>query len=210
METNTKYKNIIFDLGGVLVNWNPKKLAQDILSDKNISKYKISSQNLVEMFGSKIWNKLDCGTISKEEAIQSFMTIYKVDFDFFPFLYKKVQDHLYPLKNGLEIFDQIKVKGYKTYILSNFSKDLFENVSPNYKFLDSVDGAIISYRVKAIKPYPEIYKIFLDTFELKAEECLFIDDKEENIEGAKNAGIDGIVCNDHDVVVEEMVRRSVL
>ena len=86
MVKDSKYKNIIFDLGGVLVNWKPRELAKKISDETDLSKYKISSQNLVDIFGSKIWNELDRGTISKEEAIQHFMKIYNVDFDFFSFL----------------------------------------------------------------------------------------------------------------------------
>jgi len=210
MNTNTKYKNIIFDLGGVLINWNPRQLIQEILKDENASKYKVSPDDLMEMYRSSRWNDFDRGTISKENLIEYFSKTYKINADFFHIFYKKIYKHLFPLSEGLKLLNKIKSKGYKTYVLSNFSQDLFETVSPTYDFLDSFDGAIISYKVKTVKPEPEIYQLLLKNYNLKADECLFLDDKEENILGAKVLGIDGILYKDCDKVCKMFEEKGIL
>lgn len=201
-----KYKNIIFDLGGVLINWKPKEFVKDILKNQNL--FEKDFQDFKDILDSKVFLDLDKGVISREQAINSIHDNIKRE-QFF-YLYKNIDKYMYPLDSGLKIFNLIKNNNYKTYVLSNFSKELFELLSPGYKFLDKFDGQVISYQVKAIKPDPEIYEILLTKFNLKPEESIFIDDVPENITGAKKVGIDGIVCTDHYYVLQELKRLKIL
>lgn len=86
----------------------------------------------------------------------------------------------------------LKKKGYMIYILSNYSEELFAKHTKDAGFLDIIDGGIVSYQVHLLKPDIRIYKALLKKYSLKAEECMFFDDKEENVNGACRAGMKAV------------------
>lgn len=198
-----QYKNIIFDLGAVLINWQPEKIISSIF--KNNSQF--AAKNFYEN-KSKVWSNFNRGTIKSNDLANFFGKKYS------EILLKELPKYLFVLNEGIEIFDLVKEKGYKTYILSNYPKELFESakIINNYenKFLNKFNGKIISYKVNSIKPEPEIYQALLDKYNLLPQECLFIDDKEENILGGKNLGIDGIVCRNHKQLKKDLIKLGII
>jgi FMN phosphatase YigB (HAD superfamily) len=196
------YKNIIFDLGAVLINWDPNKMIKEQEIDVKF----------LEIIHSNYWQKLDQNIISKDSVINIFTGKFKKEeiINFFD----KVTNFISIIDSGIKILDKIKEKNYKIYILSNFSKDAFEDACKKHDyekhFLSKADGKIISYQVQAIKPEPDIYQILLNTYNLNPEECLFIDDKEENIIAANNLGIDGIICKDHKYLENKLIKKGIL
>ena len=104
----------------------------------------------------------------------------------------------------------MKKEGLHVYILSNYGKKTFELTKDTaLDFLPLTDGAIFSYTVKQIKPDIEIYETLLNQYQLKPEECVFIDDRMENIEGAKKAGIHGICFETIEQVKEDLKKYNV-
>ena len=98
-----------------------------------------------------------------------------------------------PLMKGVpELIRELKDKGYHLYILSNAS-EFFAKKSDYFGVNQEFDGIVFSALVKMVKPNPEIYQYLLDTYDLNPEECLFLDDRPANIEGAKKLGIHGMV-----------------
>ncbi len=201
-----RYRNIIFDLGGVLVCWNPKTIIASLFKDEPIIPW-----YLEEVAHSPEWLDIDRGTMTPNQALESVVK---------KFSYPNLRQHvtkflaavpsfLNPLPEGLEILRAVQAKGYNTYILSNMSENGYAHVS-QHDFLKTVQGGIYSYQVKTVKPDTAIYNILLKTYDLKPEECIFIDDMEINIEGAKVLGIDGIVCKDHTTVREELKKIGIL
>ena len=208
MNTNSKYKNIIFDLGGVLVNWQPQKLVEEIFNAQKEKFNLKSKEDLLPIVQSTIFNEMDRGTVSRKDVIKHFQKNY--DQNLLKEMFNYIPKHIYILENGIKILNKVKEQKYKTYILSNFGKELFEEVSPNYDFLNKFDGAVISYKVKTIKPEPEIYKILLNTYSLQPTQSIFIDDKEENIIAGKTCGIDGIICKNHNYVEKELKNLGII
>ena len=98
----------------------------------------------------------------------------------------------------------LKEKGYKIYLLSNYSEELFHVHTKGAKFLDVLDGEVVSYQVHALKPDREIYEILLEKYSLKAEECLFFDDRMDNVEGAKKVGIQAIQVTSREMLNETL------
>jgi FMN phosphatase YigB (HAD superfamily) len=199
-----KYKNIVFDVGAVLISWKPDEFLKNTFGDSlspAISKY-------FENFSSGNWADLDRGTITDVQAIAALTkdlgasTANK--------LITCMVDHLTPLSDGITIFNEIKSRGYKTYILSNMSELCLQKIAAENDFVKQVDGAIWSYKVKCIKPEPQIYHELLREYSLKAEECIFIDDREENIKGAQALGIDGIVCKNHEYLRQELGKLKII
>jgi len=194
-----KYKNIVFDLGGVLFYWNPLEIA------------KIHNQianRILDVVCSEHWGNWDRGTMTAEEVAHELSGEF--DKNEVLRLMQEAPGYLKPLDKGLQIFKEVKALGYKTYVLSNLSKDCYNKIFHENEFFKEFDGLIFSYQVKTIKPEPEIYNILLNTYSLKPEECLFIDDLEHNIAGANNIGIDGVVCKDHDYLRQELQRLKIL
>jgi glucose-1-phosphatase len=201
-----KYRNIIFDLGGVLLRWKPKEIIASVFKDeKEIPWY------LEEIVHAPEWRELDRGTITSEQAFESIAKRF-----LYPELkqqaikfFAAMPSYLTPLPEGLVILRAVQESGYNTYILSNMAQDTYSYVS-RHGFFKTVQGGIYSYQVKVGKPDTAIYSFLLKTYDLKPEECLFIDDMEINITSAHALGIDGIVCKDHQQVLEELKKIGVL
>ena len=177
-------KNIIFDIGNVLLEFKPLDYLKRTFNDDNIEKllYK-------EIFQSEEWLHLDRGILTQEQAVK----IISLRNPTYEIHIKKCMDNwidiLTPIEGTVKILNQLKEKGYKLYLLSNFHSLAFETICSKYDFFKHFDGGIISYKENLLKPEAEIYTKLLDTYNLNAEECLFIDDTLVNIEAADRLGI---------------------
>ena len=177
-------KNIIFDIGNVLLEFKPLDYLKRTFNDENLEKllYK-------EIFQCEEWVHLDRGILTQDEVVKLISLRnpkYEVHI-------KKCMDNwieiLTPIEGTVKILSKLKENGYKLYLLSNFHSLAFETVYSKYDFFKYFDGGIISYKEKLLKPESEIYTKLLDTYNLNAEECLFIDDTLVNIEAANILGI---------------------
>lgn len=187
-------KNVIFDLGNVLIDFKPIKYIKSLGYD---------DEKALEIFNKTIkdpiWADMDSGNYrDKESYVKAFEEKYpeiKNDIDKFlggPWM----ENVIFPLKDNLKMIDLVKEKGLKYYILSNYPKDAFEYTYNMCPFIQNADGMVISYDVLMIKPNKNIYLKLLDKYELKANECLFMDDLDVNVEGAKSVGINAFVFKD--------------
>ena len=199
-------KNIIFDMGQVLIKFDPdvfiERVGVNDLKDKEILKR--------EVYKSKEWSMMDRGSLTDEEAC-NIMT-------------KRVPDHLknvvrkltcewdrpiIPIDGAKELVKELKENGYKIYLLSNASlnqKNYWNNIPGSEYF----DGTLISSNIKLVKPQPEIYEYMFKKFNLKREECIFIDDSTQNIEASEYVGMKGIVFHfDYKEVREKLALNGV-
>lgn len=202
IQLHPKYKNIIFDLGGVLLKYNPQEIMNDLFDESQ-------RDEVVRLMGAmhKMWLTVDKGLLSPQAAAEKLAESF--DKNIVTKFTQEVPKRFKPMDGGVDILKKIKEKGYKTYILSNLSQVAYDSIS-SYDFLKEFDGAIFSYQHKSVKPESEIYQALLTTYGLNPEECLFIDDLDVNIQAAKDHGIDGIVCKDHTYVLEQLLRLNVL
>lgn len=185
-------KNIIFDMGGVLLYFDPITFIRRVgITDEDDTKTIIR-----EVYKSVEWSMMDRGTLREDEACK--------------IMEKRVKDHLkpyiskltnewdrpiIPVSGAKELLKELKDSGYKIYLLSNAcynQKNYWPRVPGNEYF----DGQVVSCYIGLVKPQPEIYKYTLDKFGLKADECVFIDDSTLNVEGAIYSGLKGIVFHD--------------
>ena len=197
-----KYKHIIFDLGGVLLRWNPTAFIQDMFPGSSVTNF------LLDPSVKEIWHALDKGLITLQQAVHqlpSWMSPYK-----FTYFTSALAEHMVPLQDGLYIVQLVKQQGYSVYILSDLQEITFCKIRERYNFFELFNGCIISYQVHAAKPDPEIYSILLKKYNLHPAECLFIDDKIENIQGGQKLGIDGIVCVSPLQLATELKHRGIL
>lgn len=185
-------KNIIFDMGQVLLYFSPELY---------IKRLGVSAEDgeilLREVFRRVEWVQLDHGTITEAEAVESICKRVP------PRLRKAVEELVFrwwarplnPVPGMKELVAEIKGLGCGIYLLSNanIQQCKYHDRIPGTEYFD---GRIVSAECKLIKPQKEIYRLLLDTYGLQAEECLFIDDSPLNVEGAYCVGIRGIVFDD--------------
>jgi FMN phosphatase YigB (HAD superfamily) len=180
-------KNIIFDIGNVLLEFKPLDYLKRTFNDDDIEKllYK-------EIFLGEEWLHLDRGILTQDEVINVISLKNPKN----EVHIKKCMDNwidiLTPIEGTVKILSELKENGYKLYLLSNFHCLAFETVYSRYDFFKYFDGGIISYKENLLKPESEIYSKLLDTYNLNGEECLFIDDTLVNIEAASRLGINTI------------------
>lgn len=192
------YKNVIFDLGNVLLNFNPKEYLKNKISDEKIDEvYKA-------IFNSEEWVMLDRGTISEKEAIKNIVN-RNIDYgDEITLAFKDWYDLLTPIEETVEVLNDLKENGYDTYYLSNFHKLAFAEVTKKNKFFELFNGGVVSYAEKLIKPEEDIYKLILDRYKLNPSETIFVDDMDLNIEGANKVGIKTILFKGAKNLKEEL------
>ncbi|HSN50444.1 MAG TPA: HAD-IA family hydrolase, partial [Bacteroidales bacterium] len=104
-------------------------------------------------------------------------------------------DIMFPLDDNVRLLPELKKQGFGVYYLSNFPLDTFEDVRNDYYFFRYFNGGIKSAEVKLSKPDVRIFKYFLERYSLKAEECLYIDDIEENVRAAESNGIESLLTH---------------
>ena len=176
-------KNIIFDIGNVLLEFKPFEFLLKYYDEKTMEDL------MIIIFSSDEWLEMDLGILSVEEVKEIFTKRnphYKNEIDF-------VLDHwskmLTPLEDNIKLISALKNKGYNLYLLSNFPQKAFEEVFIKYDFFKEFDGKVISAYEHVIKHDNKIYTTLLDRYNLNPNESLFIDDMAGNIHAANLLGI---------------------
>lgn len=184
-------KNIIFDIGNVLVDF----CWEEDFHNKGLEG-EVFERVADATARNADWNEFDLGFLTHEEIIEKF-----IEND--PELENEIRLATTDLSGivrekpyAKELILRLKNKGYGVYILSNFSIMALTACEKELQFIPLADGAILSYEHHVIKPDPEIYNILLNRYSLNATECVFLDDKRENIEGGEACGIRGIVFDE--------------
>lgn len=194
-------KNVVFDIGNVLVDFRWREL----MGDLNISK---ETQDRFEksVFGSAWWETLDHGTLDEEEAIRKLREDNKEFLEAFDNVWNNRDKLVAPFDYSVTWIKDLKQRGYKVYLLSNYPMNLFSIHESNgsFPFLPYVDGKVISAFERKIKPDADIYECLLERYGLKAEECVFLDDRLENVEGAKAVGMNGIQFKSYEQAIQEL------
>lgn len=192
-------------MGGVLIDYNPEKALYGIFDRET------ADILLREIFRNQLWADKDRGIITPEE-------IMKIKKDAIPeAVYEKVcemVDNFYPYMPVFEqMYDFVKSlreNGYGIYLLSNASAD-FHIRREGIPALSLFDGVLISADYKLLKPEKEIYEALYKEFNLKPEECFFIDDVQKNIDGARATGMDGhcYYHGDLEILKKDLISKGV-
>lgn len=194
----------VFDVGGVLVDWNPRHLYRKIFS----------SEKEMERFLAEVcppaWNlTLDAGRPFKEaceEKAKEFPQ-YAAQIDAYRTRWQEMISG--PVTGTAEIVQELKQKGYTLYALSNFSAETFPPTKKRFDVFNLFDGIVLSGEEKINKPDPEIYRRLLTRYGLKAEDCLFIDDNKENIMAAQQLGFQTVLFTTANELRGELTRRRI-
>lgn len=201
-------KNIIFDIGNVILNFRTINVIKEFTSDKE-------KQNFIynNIINSPEWLKnslIDTGYLTKEEAIEIVKDrTNHIDDELIEKFWNNYNDYSEVNNNVLDLIKKLK-DNYRIYLLSNINPYTHEKVKKSNLF-ELVDGYILSYEVHKIKPYEGIYYELKNNYNLEFEECLFIDDNVNNIQTAAKLGIKPGKVNpdDYDSIVEILKKYNI-
>jgi len=185
------YKNILFDMGNVLVTYNPEWVIRHYTEDEALIR---EVKNIV--FHSQEWLLLDAGLIEEEKAERNWMERLSSDKAREIAHLSFLNWHLYNMKvipGTAEIIRALKENGKEIYLLSNASMRLLSIYKEVIPAVECFSGIFYSAAHKCVKPQDIIYERFLKEYSLNPSDCFFIDDLEENISAAKAVGISGAV-----------------
>jgi putative hydrolase of the HAD superfamily len=190
---------VVLDIGNVLAHFRWKEYLEECGYDRDI-KERVAKATVLCGF----WNEWDRGARDEEELIAESIAkdpgVKQEILTFFQSFDKIVREYDY----SREFVKTLKDNGYKVYLLSNYSKKHFELSKPTFSFLPYVDGAVISYEVKSIKPEPEIYQTLIDKYGINPYEAVFLDDLADNLEGAKPFGFHTIQVSNYEQARTEL------
>lgn len=197
-------KNIIFDMGGVLVNFTPKEHLRALGFDGD------AIDRLTEIvFNSPIWLELDRGTYTNRQAAERYIKAHPEFAHEIALTLNGTYDYMLSVKeDSADFLKQLKKEGFRIYVLSNFSLEGYEYILPRFDFLKYVDEKVISSHVKMIKPDTAIYKHMLEKLDILPEESIFIDDAQANLGPAEVLGIHTVLFTTLDEA-EQKVRALI-
>ena len=178
-----KIENIIFDFGGVLVDWNPRYLYKDHFIDEK------EREHFLKNICTEEWKleqdrgrALSEGTILLQEKFPEYHSLIQLFYDEWRTMLKS------DIPETLALLHQLKTR-YKIYGLTNWSAETISIAYERFPFFKEFDGIVVSGQEKMIKPDKEIYHLLLDRYNLKVENTVFIDDNINNIKAAEEIGM---------------------
>lgn len=197
---------IIFDLGAVLIDWNPRHLYRKIYkTEEEITWF-------LENICTHEWNEKQDAGRPFEEATQELLEKFPEHEFAIRAWYGRWQETMNgPIHGTVEILKEIRdSKKYRLYALTNWSEQTFPWALQQFEFLHWFEGIVVSGHEKTRKPFPEFYQILFDRYNVNPANALFIDDSLRNIEGAKAVGLAGIHFQSPEQLKEELGKIRII
>ncbi len=186
-------KNVVFDLGGVLIAWKPDEIIAGVFDDSDLQ-----TRIKREIFQHPDWLEMDKGHLEEIDAVQRFYDRTGVPLTKLEELMQFVKESLTPIPESIELLEELAAQGFNLYCLSNMPVCRFAHIQPLHKFWHHFKGIIISGEIKMLKPDREIFEHLLSEFQLQASATVFVDDFPINIESAEEAGLRTVLFRDAD------------
>lgn len=197
----TKINTIIFDLGGVLIDWNPEYVFLEVF---NGDRQKM--QWFFDTICTSDWNENQDAGYPISKATEERVALFPEHEELIRMYYGRWEEMLgNEISETVEILKQLlALNQYKIVALTNWSHETFPVALKKFEFLHWFEGILVSGEEKTRKPFKEIYDLTLDRFNIKANEAIFIDDNLRNIEAANAIGIHGIHFKSPSMLVEQL------
>lgn len=197
---------IIFDLGGVLIDWNPSYVFDKMFDDEDRKKH------FFENICTSDWNEKQDAGRSLKDATEELVTKHPEWKEYIEAYYGRWEEMLGgPIDGTVEILKQVKETAkYKIYALTNWSAELFPIALERYDFLHWFDGRVVSGEEKMRKPFREFYELILNRFQLTPKKTLFIDDNARNAKAAEDMGLQIILFKSPSQLKAELVKLGIL
>lgn len=200
-----KIDTVIFDLGNVLVSWDPARLYRQIFADKGERGF------FLQQVCSMEWHMAQDGGRSPQEGTETLVKQYphyEEPIRAFYTRWKEMFDG--PIEGSVQVLRELKEKGYPVYALSNWNHELYEQTVADFPFLDWFDGKIISSEEGMKKPDENIYQLLFERYRINPKTAVFIDDNKANIETARRLGLHGILFTTPEALRQELQTLQLL
>ena len=194
-------KNVVLDIGNVLVSFYPDIYVSQFITKKGEIDYYEQI-----CFRSEEWKCGDLGTKSRGEIIDAICEKYPEDAANVRMIMENCDDMFRVSKKNTEVVKKLKASGVGVYFLSNTTDHAFDFMSKTYDVFSYMDGGIASFREGVVKPSAEIFELYLARYGKRAEECVFVDDMPQNVESARAVGFNGIILKNIDDLEDELCR----
>lgn len=182
-----QYKNVIFDIGNVIVVWSPIEIVRRTFGTE------CDVDELINrIFHTELWKQLNLGFISEEEAKTGYRKGLDFTQDQVDALFFHIKDTQDLISGTVALIKKLRSAGFRIYVLSDNVNGIVHHLKKRYDFWKYLEGGVISSEVHLLKPDPEIYRILLDTYGLNVTESVFIDDTPRNTWGARDLGLAAI------------------
>lgn len=198
-------RNIVFDIGGVLADYRIKAFLAEKGFDPAMIK-RILRASLLSPF----WGQFERGEITEAEALQGFASIDPDIERELRIAYQSVAGMLTSRDYAIPLIQKLKAAGCRVYYLSNYSKKAYDECGESLAFMPYMDGGLVSFKAGKTKPDPQMYHIFLEKYDLRAGDCVLVDDTPENVQAAKQLGFEGIVFTSYDELIAALGRLGIV
>lgn len=192
-------KNIVLDVGGVLLDYRWKDMLMD---------YGLNEETALivgpEMFDDELWLQFDLDLLPTEEIIKKYEEKYPEHKDVIRWFITHGELMHVPRQDVWKAVHELKKKGYGIYILSNYSEEFFRKHTGNASFIDDADGIVVSYQIHKAKPEKEIYLYLFEKYNLEPAECIFFDDRLENVEASNKLGMRSVQVTSKEMLLKEL------
>jgi putative hydrolase of the HAD superfamily len=180
-------RNVIFDLGGVLITWRPQEIIDAFYTEPALR-----AALREHVFEHADWIEMDRGALEELALVPRFAERMGRSESEMAALLDRVRDSLVPMPASIGLATRLRQRGLNLYALSNISKAMFRHVQSRYDFFGLFDGIVISGAVNLMKPEPAIYEHLVTRFSIRPHETVFIDDLARNVEAARRIGMQAI------------------
>ena len=181
-------KNVIFDVGGVLLDWNPGRILEAYYPDPS---ERAAMKALI--FHHADWLELDRGVLSESILLERIGARARRPVPELANLFEVIRDSLLPKRDSVALLAELAARGVPLYCLSNMPAGMFAHLRERFGFWTHFDGVVVSGMVRLVKPEAAIFEYLLDRYGLAAEDSVFIDDLPANVEAARALGLHGVV-----------------
>jgi 2-haloacid dehalogenase len=196
---------VVFDLGGVLIDWNPRHLLQHVADGPAATDELIVA---LDIAGAQ--RELDRG-VPIEQVRSRWRERYADHADIVERYFDQWDDTIAgALDDTVAILEELRSRPVRLYALTNWSGDLFRRNRARFTFLDWFDGMMISGDEQLIKPDPRIYRLLAERFDIAPATAVFIDDREDNVEAARAGGFTGVVFTSAGQLRRDLARLELL
>jgi 2-haloacid dehalogenase len=178
---------VIFDFGGVLIDWNPRPLYRKLSDDEE------EMEHFLATVCTPSWNEQQDGGRPLSEATALLADRFPQQIDLITAYYDRWTEMVKgPMEPSIAVLAELHERGVPLYGLTNWSAETYPYVEGRYDFMDWFDGIVVSGRERMKKPDEDIFRLLLDRYDLDASDTVFIDDNLANIATARRLGIHGI------------------
>lgn len=183
-----KYKNVIFDVGGVLLSYRWLEVVMETVADREEAEAFAK-----RLYDDPLWLEFDIELRPFDDVMEDYVRKYPKDEEHIRYVLGHLERMPVSRERVWKKVHELKKAGYRIYLLSNYSSRMFHVHTDGLPFFDDLDGHIISYEVHRLKPEKEIYEALFEKYSLNPEECIFFDDRQENVDSGRKFGMEGRV-----------------